>query len=295
MILPLVPIVIVDKINMRFLIAALLMTSLVSPAWALKTVVVKNDRALIDLEGEDLQIGDKVGARDSAGKARALLEIKQIKNGKAVAAILKGKMSQEYSLSKIGGTKSAASPTTTKASGAKPSHSKSAWGVTAGYAMNSIQAKPSATTSVSMSGSSFNLSGFYQTEMSPNLNVRILGGYETLVAEGKAQTPMCNDSVDCKVDIGYLGIEAIGQYTFLRTSKLNAWAGAGLSFLFGINKTSNVFKANTNQTIIAALGVDYKISQKYFIPLQLDYAYYPDNNVSAANQIILRAGWGINF
>ncbi|UXR63098.1 hypothetical protein EZJ49_08415 [Bdellovibrio bacteriovorus] len=280
---------------MRFLIATLLISSLVSPAWALKTVVVKNDRALLDLEGEDLQVGDKVGARDADGKARALLEIKQIKNGKAVAAVLKGKMSQEYSVSKIGGTKTSAGAA--KASSPKSPRSKSAWGVTAGYAMNSMTVKPSANSSVSLSGSSINASGFYQMNLDGNISARFLGGYETLVAKGTSSNVTCSGT-ECSVDISYLGVEALVRYSYLRNTKFDAWVGGGLGFLFAIGKSSNVLntsKISTNQTFVGSLGLDYHLNKKNFIPVQLDYAMYPDNNTSAANQIILRAGWGINF
>nr|BFD60100.1 hypothetical protein CKG001_22070 [Bdellovibrio sp. CKG001] len=297
MILPLVPSVFVDKINMRFLIATLMISSLVSPAWALKTVVVKNDRALIDLEGEDLQVGDKVGARDSDGKARALLEIKQIKNGKAVAAILKGKMSQEFSLSKIGAGKAASSAASSKSASVKSSSSKSAWGVTAGYAMNNMTVKPSPSSSVSLSGSSINASGFYQMNLDGNISARFLGGYETLVAKGTSSNVSCSGS-ECSVDISYLGVEALVRYSYLRNTKFDAWVGGGLGFLFAIGKSSNVLntsKISTNQTFVGSLGLDYHLSKKNFIPVQLDYAMYPDNNTSSANQIILRAGWGINF
>lgn len=280
---------------MRFLIATLLISSLVSPAWALKTVVVKNDRALIDLEGENLQVGDKLGARDGDGKARALLEIKQIKNGKAVAAILKGKMSQEFSLSKIGGGKTSAAAS--KSSSAKASRSKSAWGVTAGYAMNSMTVKPSPSSSVSLSGSSINASGFYQMNLDGNISARFLGGYETLVAKGTSSNVSCSGS-ECSVDISYLGVEALVRYSYLRNAKFDAWVGGGLGFLFALSKSSNVLntsKISTNQTFVGSLGLDYHLNKKNFIPVQLDYAMYPDNNTSAANQIILRAGWGINF
>ncbi|MFV8258122.1 hypothetical protein ACNQKP_09955 [Bdellovibrio bacteriovorus] len=280
---------------MRFLIATLLISSLVSPAWALKAVVVKGDRALIDMEGEDLQVGDKLGARNAEGKARALLEVKQIKNGKAVAAVIKGQMTADLTVAKIGGTKAA--PTAKAAAPEKAGKSKSSWGVTAGYAMNNMTVKPSSSSSVALSGSSINASAFYQMPLDGNISARILGGYETLSAKGSSSTVSCSGS-DCTVDISYLGVEALVRYSYLRSAKFDAWVGGGLGFLFAIGKSSNVLdtsKISTNQTIVGSLGLDYHLDRKSFIPVQLDYAMFPDNNTSSANQIIIRAGWGWQF
>ncbi|WP_374074014.1 hypothetical protein [Bdellovibrio bacteriovorus] len=280
---------------MKILITALLLTSLVSPAYAIKTLVVKSDRALLDLEGEDLKVGDRLGARSEDGKPRALLEIKQIKDGKAVAAILKGRMQKEFSVAKISSGGSAKSSTTTAKSLGK---SKSAWGLTAGYAMNSMTVKPSGASSISLSGSSFNLSGFYQMQLDGNISARIFGSYETLQASGSSAAASCSGSSDCKVEISYLGLEALVRYSFVRTQTMEVWAGAGLGFLFAIGKSSNVLdtsKVSTNQTIVGSLGLDYHLNRNNFIPVQLDYALFPDNNTSSANQIILRAGYGFNF
>ncbi|WII73694.1 hypothetical protein QJS83_07375 [Bdellovibrio sp. 22V] len=278
---------------MRTLITALLLTSLVSPAYALRTVAVKNDRALIDLEGEDLQVGDKLGARDADGKARALLEIKQVKDGRAVAAVIKGRMQKDYSVAKY--TPGAAAKPTAKSKAPK---SNSAWGFTAGYAMNSMDVKPTGASSISLSGSSFNLSAFYQMQLDGRISARILGGYETLNATGDSAAAACSGSSSCKVEISYLGLEALVRYSFIHSKTMDVWAGAGLGFLFAIGKSSNVLdtsKISTNQTIVGSLGLDYHLSRENFIPMQLDYAIFPDNSTSSAKQIILRAGWGMNF
>lgn len=274
------------------MISALLLTSLASPCFAIKTIAVKNNRALLDLEGEEIVVGDRIGARDAEGKPKAILEIKQVKNGKAVAAVVKGQMQAEYKLKKMaGGNKSAATSTAA-------SPGKSGWGFTAGYSMNNMTVKPTGASSISLSGSSFNLSGFYQIHIDGGFSARILGGYETLQATGTSAAASCTGSADCKIDISYLGMEALVRYSYIQNNTVNAWLGGGLGFLFAMSKSSNVVdtsKISTNQTIVAALGLDYHLSSNSFIPVQLDYALYPDNNTSTANQIILRAGYGFSF
>lgn len=276
---------------MKTLATSLIITFFILPAYAVKPISVKNDRVLLDLEGEKLEAGDKLGARDTEGKARALLEIKQVKQGKAVAAIVKGKMQLEYSIQKI---TPSGKPGSAKAEG----KSKSAWGFTAGYAMTNMTIKPTSNSSITLSGSSFNASGFYQMPLEGRVSARILGGYETLQAKGTSASATCTGSTDCSVDISYLGVEALVRYSFVKNKTLEAWVGAGLGFLFAMNKSSNVLdtaKITTNQTIVGTLGLDYNLSRDNFIPIQLDYAIFPDNNTSSANQIILRAGYGFNF
>ncbi|WP_415063214.1 hypothetical protein [Bdellovibrio sp.] len=278
---------------MKFLAGLLLLTTFTFPAYAIKSLVIKNDRVLIDTEGENVLVGDQLAARTLDGKAKALLEVKQVKNGKAVASIIKGRMQLDFSLSKY----AARSKTTGKES-KRPAKEKTSGGFTAGYAMNSMTVKPSGAPSVSLSGSSFNLSGFYQVEVDGNVSARLFVSYETLQATGTSPTKACTGSADCKVDISYLGLEALVRYRYLHSKKWDAWAGAGLGFLFAIGKSSNVLdssKISTNQTVVGSLGLDYQLDRNSFIPVQLDYALFPDNSTSSANQIILRAGYGFNF
>lgn len=278
---------------MKFFVGILLLTALSFPAYAIKPLAIKKDRVLIDTEGEEIQVGDQLAARNLDGKGKALLEVKQVKNGKAVASVIKGRMQLDLSLSKY----AAHSKSTAKASKRSPKE-KTSGGFTAGYAMNTMTVKPSGAPSVSLSGSSFNLSGFYQLEVDGNVSARVFASYETLQATGTSATNACTGSSDCKVDISYLGLEALVRYRYLHTKKLEAWAGAGLGFLFAIGKSSNVLdssKISTNQTVVGSLGLDYQLDRNSFIPIQLDYALFPDNSTSSANQIILRAGYGFNF
>lgn len=270
---------------MRTLLSALILAALASPAYAIKTITIKNSRVLLDLEGEDINVGDRLGARTPQGKPKALLVVKQVKKGRAVAAIVKGSMQQEYSVAKV-------------STSTKSTIQKAAWGFTAGYAMNTLSVKPSGASTISLSGSSFSLSGFYQMPLDGGFSARILGGYETLQATGTSEAAACTDSSDCKVDISYFGLESLVRYSFLKNNTVDAWAGAGLGFLFALSKDSNILdttKITTNQTIVGTLGLDYYLNRSSFIPIQIDYAVYPDNGTSSVNQIIFRMGYGSNF
>lgn len=270
---------------MKTLIAALTFFLVSFQAHAIKITVVKNGKALIDLEGQSVKTVDQFMALDEKGKRRALLTIRQVKGNKAVAVIEKGKPSEGFVLEEFEGRVGGRSK------------DKSAWGLSAGYAMSNMTVKP-ANGSVSLKGTSFNLMGFYQTQLDKNISVKILGGYQTLVANGTADTAICNGSTDCKVDLSYLGVDALIRYSFYKSKTWEVWAGGGLGFLFAIGKTSNVLdtsKVTTNQTIIGSLGADYSLSKDRFIPVQFDYSLFPNNSTSSANQMILSVGYGWAF
>lgn len=275
---------------MKTIITLLALLSFSLPAWALRPVAIKGNRTLVDIEGESISIGDRLAARSNDGRTRALLEVKQIKNGRAVATLLKGRMSMDLNLALAG---SPGSDKSVRSSG-RSRGSKSAWGFTAGMANNTMTVKLT-SAAVSLAGSSFNVSGFYQPHIDGNFSARVLVGYETLQATGS--NSVCASS-ECKVNISYLGIETVMRYSFVRNQTMDVWVGAGLGFLFAVGKDSNILdttKISTNQTIVGSLGLDYKLSRTSFVPVQFDYAMFPDNAASSANQMILRIGYGMSF
>lgn len=275
---------------MKTIITLLAFISFSLPALALRPVAVKGNRTLVDLEGENLSAGDRLAARTHDGRTRALLEVKQVKNGRAVADVVKGRMSMDLNLVLAGSTGSGKSARSSGRSGG----GKSAWGFTAGMANNAMTVKLT-SASVSLAGSSFNVSGFYQPHIDGNFSARVLVGYETLQATGTST--VCASS-ECKVNISYLGIETVVRYSFVRNQTMDVWLGAGLGFLFAVGKDSNILdtsKISTNQTIVGSLGLDYKLSRTSFVPVQFDYAMFPDNAASSAKQMILRVGYGTSF
>ena len=275
---------------MRILFATLMSIFVSSTSYAISIINMKNDRVLLDLQGEPLVVGDRLGARDNSGKARALLEIKQVKGNRAIAVVTRGRMDMGYAVSPLntgGGRSTGRSQSPAKASG------KNKWGLLAGYAMSNMNVKmPTSGSSGSLSGSSFNFGGLYQMHLDGNISARIVGGFETLNVKGDTSIG------SRKVDISYLGGEALVQYTFMRRESIDLWAGAGLGFLFAMSKSSDILeesKITTNQTIVGSLGIDYKLKGRAFIPIQFDYAIFPDNSSTSANQMILRFGYGWTF
>lgn len=271
---------------MKTLFTTLIIFFISLQSQAFKIITVKGGKALIDLEGETARVGEQFFAVGPDGKRKAALTINQVKGQKAIAKIDKGQAREGFSLE----------PREQK-SNVRASKDKSAWGLSAGYAMNKMTVKPTGGT-VDLSGSSFSVLGFYQTDLDKNFSVKLSGGYQSLVANGTSATALCTGSTNCNVNIGYLGLNALVRYTLVQNRTLSFWGGAGLGFLFAVSKSSNILdttKITTNQTINGALGVDYHLSKKEFIPLQFEYAMFPDNSSSSASQMILSAGYGWDF
>lgn len=284
----------VEVFSMKLLITTLVILLSFSSAQAINILNIKNRKVLVDLQEEDIKVGDKFIARDESGKAKALLEITQVKNKKAIAFIVKGKVEKTFTLSKR--DEAPATNSEQIADSNSMLKQNASWGAMVGLSSDSMTVKPSATSSANLTGSSFSLKGFYQREIDGNVSARLAGGYHAFTASGSSSSVSCSGT--CSVDIGYLGVEAIVSYTFAKYKSFDFWAGGGLGFLFAINKSSNVLKTDkitTSQTIVVSLGSDWSLSPKTYIPIQFDYVLFPDNSTSSANQMVLKIGYGKRF
>lgn len=284
---------------MNFLLGMTLLICTPFAAFALQITSLKNNKAIIKLESEEIQVGDQIRVMSSDNKVRGILKIEAIKNGKALA-LLKGSATKDSVLVLAPKIKS---PTASsiKTNPAKISSAKKTlnyFGATTDYSLTKMTIKPSQTSEISLTGSSLNFAGFYQRTLSRNIDVRIYGSYQKLEVSGTSPAPSCSAGYDCDVNISYLGIETLIQYHMWQNSKFQTWLGGGLGILFAMNKSSNILetsKITTNQTIILSTGFNYFINPLSFIPLQLDYAIFPDNQSTSANQIRFKIGYGLSF
>ncbi|WP_413582018.1 hypothetical protein [Bdellovibrio sp. HCB288] len=285
---------------MKTLATTLILLCLSLTANAAKILKVSGGKALIDLEGDTALVGDQFFSIDSSGKKRGLIQVSKVQGGRAIATVSKGAAVAGQSLQRFQGRMSAA-PNEVN-SRASSSSGKRAWGVIAGMANSSMDVK-SSTSGMTMTGTSFNVNGFYQTYLDKNISVKALVGYESLNVSGSKPSSFsggtCNTAgATCSAELGYLGFNALIRYTAFRTSSMDFTVGGGLGFLFAMQKSSNVLdtsKISTNQTVVGSLGVDWHLDKRTFVPIQFDYAMFPDNNTSSATQMILRAGYGWNF
>lgn len=270
------------------------MTTWISPAFSATISSIQNNRVILNLDEEDWTTGDRLIARDSDGKAKAILQVTQIQGKQASVTIVKGKLEKNHVIAKWVSVKKSTGKSGTTTSG----KANSSWGFALGTTSNSMTVKPSATTSSSLSGTSFHASAFYQRKIDGALSTRLFAGYHSLQATGASSNLSTCALEDCKVDISYLGLEGVIRYSFWQNQTWDIWAGAGLGFLFALSKESNVLDTNkitANQTILFSLGTDWILNKNSFIPIQFDYAQHPDNSTSSTSQTYIRLGYGRRF
>ncbi|MFM6929610.1 MAG: hypothetical protein ACKOX6_14165 [Bdellovibrio sp.] len=294
------------------LLLGLLFSSFSMPAWSATISQIKGTRTLLDLEGAEPVAGDEFFVLNNSKKKVAVLRIRQVKGNKAVADILQGKVDVGFSLQAKGSSKSEPKETSTPrreddsgiaASNRDTSFSrtlKPSYGILGEYMMNSMQVAVkdalNKKETVSMSGSSFGVGGFYEYTLTRDISLRLLGAIEQFNVTGKSSIPGCDSktSQNCDAKIMYASAYGLGKYYFWQ-SKYRYWAGAGGGFLIAVSKSSTALDAgaiSTNQVLTLAVGGDWQLSRKNYIPISLEYNYFPPSETVNATGISIKVGYG---
>ena len=282
-----------------------------SLARAASISTVKNQKVLINLEGDTANAGDEFFLiNPSTGKKAAIIRVNQARNGKALADILKGKAEVGYTLQAKGpavvaGKESSAEPTSAEATDAtgylhilKPSY-----GLLGEYLMNSMSVAVSdalnKSDTVAMKGTGFGLGGFYEYIATNDLAIRGVLAYEQFASSGTALVFGCSGktSASCNANINYLSAYGLAQYYFTKT-KYRTWIGAGGGFLLALSKSAsalNESQISSNQILTIAVGSDIQWNRHNYLPLSLEYNYFPPSSTVKASSIILKAGWAWNL
>lgn len=295
------------KISKHFTFALLLTFITTAYAEAATVKQIKGSKVLIDLEGEDADIDQEFYLIDNlTGKKKALVVIKQLKNGKAVAEVKKGNPELEQGLlpkearSKKISMDNEDKDETPKSQKGFQKKLGSSWGVVGSYLMASMNAKYSVSGSAgttNMKGSNFGIGGFYNQVVTDNLALNITGSYDMFSVKGSASGQLCDGNTDpnCKVNISYLSFYGQLRY-YISQNQFRPWVGGGGGFLLKMSSTSNVIKPpSTNQVITAAGGFDWQLNRKNYIPVSFEYHLYPPTSTVTANILTLRAGYAWNF
>ena len=298
----------------KIILSTLLIGCLSKPSHAATIAAVKENKAIINLEGEQVQVGDSLYATNpESGKKTGLLKVVQIKNNKAMVEIVKGRAVKGGSILAKSATASAttsnqrsAPSTSTKKQSSSPDYSKAfeaskgnksfgihktlrdSYGLLAGLQMNSM----TTTASGKMSGSGFNVGGFYDYIFADSFAIEGIGTFEQFNVE--------NTSTSSNVKIGYLSMYGLAKwYPF--QSKFRAWVGGGLGLLYAVQKSSanalNVNSIASNQVFTANFGLDYQINKDHYIPVSFSYVLFPDSdkNVTDINSMQIKVGWAWNL
>lgn len=276
---------------------------------------VKGQKVLILLEGGAVEPGDEFFVLNPANKKRTgIIRIKQVKSGKALADLVKGRAMAGYTLqAKAPSAMSADVNPATEEAEAPVQRSdtsylrviKDSYGVIGSYLMNSMDADVSYKdgfgishkASVSMSGSGFGAGGFYDYAFSSDFIGHAVATIEQFNVSGSAAEAACGGSTSCDAKINYLSMYGLVKWYALK-GKYRGWVGGGLGYMLALSKSSsalNESQISTNQVFTFALGSDIQMSRKNYIPVSLEYNMFPSSSTVKANSIILRAGWAWNL
>ncbi|WP_413587285.1 hypothetical protein [Bdellovibrio sp. HCB274] len=294
------------------------------PALAANVTAVKGSKVMVDLQGADVQPGDEFFLINPAtGKKSAIVRVKQVKSGRAVADVVQGRGS-------VGATLQAKASSSGKATKSKPAASaahtealnkasspdeeaaafdkardmsflrtlRNSYGLLGQYAMNSMT--PTITDPINptekpaLKGSGLGAGGFYEWALTRNITVRTLGMLEQFNVSGKTNRNVgCNSTTNCSANITYLSAYGLAKYYFT-TNEIRTWAGVGGGFLIAMSKSATALDENqiaTNQVLNLAVGGDYQLNRKNYIPFSVEYIYFPPSDTVTASSILFKVGY----
>ncbi len=263
-------------------------------AQAYKVLEIRNNKILVDLEGQILERGDYLKTLPGAEfQGRAI--VITIRPGQAIGKLQDGNFTVGEQVERIK---------------ADPKFNEEAIKVSLQfkYLNNGISIKqrdnsfptPNSET-VTMTGSS--VGGFAVIDWPTDwFLLRGSLGMEPVEVKGTARFNSCSSktSTNCTVDINYIAASAAIRYDYYRKNRLVTWVAAGSGIKFPLNKSStslNKGAIGIANSILVSTGADYLITKKYFIPVGMEYHYSLNysEKVPVISQFALHAGIGMEF
>jgi outer membrane protein W len=312
----------------KFTLALCLSFILSLPALAAKVTAVKGGKVMVNLEGADVNPGDEFFLINPASnKKSAIVRVKQVKNGKAIADIITGRAAVDSTLqakASSAGKKTVAktAPSTerqheTLSRAKSPEEEaavfdnardmsfsrtlKNSYGVLGQYAMDKMTPTIKESVAINpaeqpeLTGSGLGAGGFYEWVLTRNITVRTLGVIEQFNVSGNTQKNVgCKGSTACSANITYLSGYALGKYYFTQ-GRIRSWAGIGGGFLIAMSKSATALDENqiaTNQVMTLAAGGEYQLNRKTYIPFSIQYVYFPPSSTVTASAIVFQVGYG---
>lgn len=283
-------------------------------AFAAKVLQVKNDKVMIDLEGAEAEVDQTVVLISPENKKVALAKIEKTKNGKAIALITKGKSQGNETVSFPAAGKVNKSTDSTQAATPSESSSEGSTSTTAyktqskrysglltilSNTMVTKQTDGTNTEDVSMKSSTFGISGAIDWPLLSYLTARGVVGYEPFKASGTSTYLSCNSltSTNCTAEINYLTAGGYARFD-LTKSRAQFWLGIGANMKFPLSKSTTALKQEDikmTMTYGAALGMDFFINSKMFVPVSVEQQSFLKSDTVSASMLMVRAGFGQTF
>lgn len=255
---------------------------------------VKGNRALIEIDTNDVDLlsedQEVYAINNETGKKVALLKIKQIKDTKAIAEIVKGKVKPGFTLqSKSSPTSITETPGETISSANFQRMPRNNFGINLGYlsqTMNATVIKTTGTDTTKMAGNGLNFGGFYDVAFGRSFTGVVKAQYEQFNVSGTINNPPgCTDTINCNAVFNFLSLYGSGKI-YLYQEKIRVWASAGLGMSLPTSKSStalDVSQSSMLQTYTVSLGLDYQLSRRNYLNMSIDMIqFFPSPTVTSS-------------
>lgn len=282
--------------------------------WAASVEKVKNDKILVNLEGQPAQIDSEFYLLSDEGTKKGQIRILQVKGSKAIATLIKGKAAPGMTLTPLEDHRQKSSK---KKKNQDPSEDDNYTdsdivtfkkktipiGILVGYATDTMSmtgTKSGISASLAMTGTAYSVKGFYDYVLNPSLSLRFIGGIDGFNASSSTtSTVVCNGESTCSVKLSYLAFEGHALWNFWKSGLKKMWVGGGYAFMLTSSASSNIANfdttGKTNSLYLFTLGMDWGLSKTNYIPIALQYGSYPAGGGVSASQIALISGYGIQY
>jgi hypothetical protein len=295
-------------------ISFLLILSFSLPSPAMMVLKMKGTKALVDLQGESVAIGQTISVVDGRGKEIGRMKVLNSNNGKALAQLTSGKApekSKAIAMKPAPAASSAATsapapvPAAASAKKAVPEEPRppTYGSVLLGLASNTLSLKVGdgiTTQNVDNTGNSVGIGVAAERQYwQPWFRARALVAYEQFNAIGAATINGCNNqtSKDCRTDIKYLSAGLYAKYL----KDFNAfafWGAAGVNLKVPVTKTSTALVESSlgvTSSYGLTLGVDYTLETGKFLTVSLEKQFYTKSESAEISTIFIRIGVGKTF
>ncbi len=279
---------------------------------AAQVLKVKKNQVLINTEGESIETGQLYFLINKNGKKKGLIKIRKAKNQKAIGRLLKGRANKSWTLrlrrkkktqSFVESTPKLKPISKRREKKNKQSHQKDKidFGFAIGYNSNSsdvefLDANNQFDRSDSYAGTSLSYGLTADLKLRSRWSVRGFLGLHNF-STGDDNNTQCTDknnqSATCKIDISYINLDTWLRHHFTQ-GKYNLWAGGGVRVLLSPSSsgTTALDESNLGMEVLPIVGggMDYKLNERFSIPLWGQYAYYIPTHTVAGSTLSLFVG-----
>ena len=233
---------------------------------------VKGTKALLDMGEELYSVGTELVSVTVDGRKVGLLKVTQIKGSKAVAEIKKGIAAAGMTLQPKPAPKKrfAEEPGSNELKERKATQRTNALGALFAYSLDSMSV--TSTSTVTYSGNSMKLKGFYDYILNDNWSARLASGLDGFNASASSGN----------LAIQYLGFDGAVCWDFYQNKKSRAFFDVGFSYQIPMSSSNTIGVSASNSSVLFfGGGMNVPIGNEYFLPFFMHYNYiFPSTGIS---------------